>query len=377
MQKEDIKAIWDHYKTGKASAEELALLENWYLEYEHSERELLTEKEIGDRIAAVAAQLPLKRPVIKLWGQIAAAAAMFFVLSVGILFYRSQTSGLNGQVSIVDQIDLKPGKNTATLTLANGKTIKLSDTKSGIIVNGEQMIYNDSSAVSHSIIDNDADNSSHVESNQRLTASTPRGGQYQIVLPDGTKVWLNAATSLQFPQHFAGAKERRVVLIGEAYFEVAKDKAHPFIVKTAKQEVEVLGTHFNIDSYADESSVKTTLLEGSVRLRDLRSNDTQLLKPGQQAVLNHKEQLTVSEVDLDQAVAWKNGVFYFYRADLKSVMRQLARWYNVDVAYEGVLPEHEFTGKIFKKVNASEALNILTELDVKFKIDGRKIIVSP
>lgn len=376
MQKEDIKAIWDRYQQGNASKEETALLETWYLEYEHADLPALTEEEMSQRLAVVSAQLPLSRQSIQLWPRIAVAAAVIFVLAAGVLFYHVQRSNGINSIEIVNQVDLQPGQNTATLTLANGKTISLSNAKTGVIINGDLVIYNDSSSVNNAVADHNATEDGKSVDIPLLTASTPRGGQYQIILPDGTRVWLNAATSLQFPQQFTGAKERKVVLNGEAYFEVAKDKAHPFIITTTGQEVEVLGTHLNINSYADESVVRTTLLEGSVQVSAPGADNKKILSPGQQATLTGQG-LKVAEVDPDQAIAWKNGVFYFYRADVKTVMRQLARWYNVEVTYEGTLPEHEFTGKIFRKVKASEALHILSELDVKFKIDGRKIIVSP
>jgi ferric-dicitrate binding protein FerR (iron transport regulator) len=207
------------------------------------------------------------------------------------------------------------------------------------------------------------------------TVVTPRGGQYRLVLPDGSKVWLNASSSLKFPRSFNG-KQRQVVLTGEAYFEVAKNAAMPFEVAVNDMRVEVLGTHFNIMSYKEEESINTTLLEGSVRVRMGAAGN--LLRPGEQASLyKTTEKISVSGVDVDQAIAWKNGLFLFEGATIESVMKEIARWYDVDVVYKGKFSQH-FRGMISRSVNISQVIKML-ELtsEAHFKIDGRTITVMP
>lgn len=266
--------------------------------------------------------------------------------------------------------DVSPGGNRALLTLENGKKIQLSDSKTGIVVDASKLTYNDGT-----LIDN--------EKSQSFTVSTPRGGTYQVRLPDGSIAWLNAASSLTYSSPLkSDGGIRRVKLIGEAYFEVAKDKEHPFVVSTDKQNVTVLGTHFNINSYKDERAVRTTLLEGSVRV-DLISyqgaplpEKTKILKPGMQAV-NSGAIIEVNEVDPDLAISWKNGEFAFRNEQLGDIMKNVARWYDVEVVYEDPDAQYkQYGGSISKYENISKVLGML-ELtgNVKFKIEGKKIIV--
>ena len=216
-----------------------------------------------------------------------------------------------------------------------------------------------------------ADDDSKVSYN---TITIPNGGQYQLILADGTKVWLNAASSLKFPTAFPG-KQRTVELTGEAYFEVAKNKNQPFNVKTPTQTVQVLGTHFNINAYSNEPFVKTTLLEGSVNVSS--AGGSLLLKPGQQALLNNSGLATLKDdVDTDEAIAWRNGLFQFNDVDIKTIMRQVARWYDVDVEFKGQVPAYTFHGKISRNLNASTVLKIFELSGINFTIEGRKIIVS-
>ena len=270
--------------------------------------------------------------------------------------------------------DLAPGGNKALLTLADGSIIVLDDAKNGTLtqqgatkilkLNGK-LAYDPGDAENYEVLYN--------------TISTPRGGQYQIELPDGSQVWLNAISSLHFPTVFTG-KERRVEITGEAYFEVAKNAAMPFkaVVGTSSAdgyEIGVLGTHFNIMAYNDEVAVKTTLLEGSIKLN--HESKTVMLKPGQQARLQGQSINVFDNVDIEEVVAWKNGYFQFTGASLQQVMRQIARWYDVDISYEGKVPERRFGGKISRDINASEVLKVLELSKVKFRIEDRKIIVTP
>jgi ferric-dicitrate binding protein FerR (iron transport regulator) len=195
--------------------------------------------------------------------------------------------------------------------------------------------------------------------------STPRGGQYQLQLPDGSKVWLNAESSITYPITFTG-NERKVTISGEVYFEVAKDKNKPFRVSAGDLHVEVLGTHFNINAYADEGSAKTSLLEGSVKI------DREILQPGQ-AYVNGK----VIAADVEHDVAWKNGVFNFNDQNLSQIMRQLARWYNLEIEYPQGVPKKEYGGEIGRNLTLAQVLKGLENSGVRFELKGRQLIVKP
>ena len=205
------------------------------------------------------------------------------------------------------------------------------------------------------------------------TLTTPRGGQYHLTLSDGTSVWLNAASSIKYPIAFTG-NERRVEITGEVYFEVEHNAAKPFRVICNGQTVEDLGTHFNINAYNDENAVKTTLLEGSVNVSAAGKN--KMLKPGEQAQLQHGN-IRIADVDVNKVAAWKNGLFQFNDDNIRDIMRQLGRWYDVDIKYEGNLPDWEFSGAIPRNANLSQVLDILSFVKVHFRIDGKTIVVKP
>jgi ferric-dicitrate binding protein FerR (iron transport regulator) len=266
--------------------------------------------------------------------------------------------------------DVAPGGNKAVLTLANGSTIVLDDAQNGAVAqqgNTKVLKFNGKLAYEHG----------NVTSEKILynTISTPRGGQYQITLADGTAVWLNAASSLHFPTAFEG-KERRVEITGEAYFEVAKNKARPFIVSINGAEVQVLGTHFNVMAYNDEVVLKTTLLEGSVKF--IKDQIQTILKPGQQSQLTKSGQIkVVRDIDVEEVIAWKNGLFNFNGLPLKDAMRQLERWYNIETVYEDNLPSIKFYGEIGRDLKLSQVLKGLSGLGIKFRMDaGNRLVVS-
>jgi len=266
--------------------------------------------------------------------------------------------------------DVLPGSDKATLTLADGSTILLDEAQNGTIAQqGNSKIIKLDGKLSY---DPTNKNSREIVYN---TISTPKGGQYQLELPDGSKVWLNATSSIHFPTSFTGT-ERRIEITGEAYFEIAKNPNMPFIVTVSNSEVQVLGTHFNINAYNDEDNVKTTLLEGSVRF--VNDGSINILKPGQQAQLT-KEGTTkvVSDVNVDNVVAWKNGMFDFENASIETVMRQLSRWYDVEIEYKGKTDDL-FIAEMRRNIKLSDALKAL-ELTgkVKFDIQDKKIIVMP
>jgi len=312
-----------------------------------------------------------KRPLTKRWQ--AYAAAVIILMALGITLSKYHVRQEQQVLAHQQQKDLLPGSNKAILTLADGSKIALDDAKRGKIASQKNVIIN-KNAKGELIYEN-AKNEAPVETVAMNTLTTPRGGQYEVVLPDGTRVWLNAASSLKYPVAFVG-NERRVELSGEAYFEVSKDAHKPFFVKTASQTIAVLGTHFNINSYADEAATKTTLLEGSVMVT---GNNNQLmvkLKPGQQSVNTINNIEVKADADVDEAVAWKNGKFLFRDTDLHTIMRQLSRWYDVDVEYQGNVVQKHYRGRISRNVPVSEIFQILKTSGINFTINGRKIIVT-
>lgn len=266
--------------------------------------------------------------------------------------------------------DIPPGGNRALLTLANGTRIVLDNTENGVL--GKHGA-SDFTKTGDGKLAVSASDKVHIADIQYNTLSTPKGGQYQITLQDGSKVWLNASSHIRFPTLFSG-KNRIVEITGEAYFEVAKDKKRPFKVRFGNTEVEVLGTRFNIMAYADEGNSKTTLVEGSVRLSN--SSNSRKLRPGQQGSVLSSGIIKTAAVDTDSEIAWKNGLFYFRDSGIEEVMREAARWYNVDVSYTGKIRKREFTGKVSRNVNISELLNMLGYAGVNCKIEGKKIVVS-
>jgi transmembrane sensor len=266
--------------------------------------------------------------------------------------------------------DVAPGSDKATLTLADGSTIVLDEAKNGTLTQqGNSKVIKLDGKIFYDLTNK---NSKEVVYN---TISTPKGGQYQLELPDGSLVWLNATSSIRFPTSLV-EKERRVEITGEAYFEVTKNRDKPFIVTINNSEVQVLGTHFNINAYNDEDAVKTTLLEGSVKF--INGANANILKPGQQSQLTKNGIVkVVSDVDVDKVVAWKNGLFDFDNAGIETIMRQLSRWYNVDIEYNGK-PDDLFIAEMRRNIKLSDALKAL-ELTgkVRFEIEGKKIIVMP
>ncbi len=268
--------------------------------------------------------------------------------------------------------DVAPGGNKATLQLADGSTIILDSSNNGNIANqGQTKIIKIDGQLAYN-----ADGSS--KEILYNTISTPRGGQYQLILADGSKVWLNAASSLHFPTSFIG-KERKVTLTGEGYFEVAKNADMPFKVEIAgKGEVEVLGTHFNVNAYEDEATVKTTLLEGAIKV--YKGTSQQLLNPGEQAVFNsalNADKITLNRnVDVAQVVAWKNGYFQFDNVNIQNIMRQMTRWYDVEVVYSGNVPVGHYVGKPSRNLNLSQILKIIEYSGIKLKLENKVITVS-
>ncbi|HRN56598.1 MAG TPA: DUF4974 domain-containing protein, partial [Agriterribacter sp.] len=263
--------------------------------------------------------------------------------------------------------NIAPGGNRATLTLANGSRINLSEAHEGIVINNDRISYEDHSQEIMQL-DKSAIND--------LVLSTPKGGTYQVTLPDGTKVWLNAASTLKYPSRFEGA-ERVVMFSGEGYFEVAKDASKPFRVISDDQEVVVLGTEFNICAYPDEDEKKTTLVEGKVKVSYTGDSHTLQLSPSEQSTLKNG-QLTSQQVDVAGEIAWREGVFAFRKESLESIMRKISRWYNVDVDLQENVAQRTFTGTVSKYENISGVLETLELTNVlHFEIKGNRLIVKP
>jgi len=312
-----------------------------------------------------------------------AAAAIFLLLGTGTLLWLNRPA-MAPKPAVVKATpanpvknDVQPGGNKALLTLGNGATIVLDSAHTGALtqqgntqvvkLNDGQLSYNQEGKTGADPL---------VTYN---TLSTPRGGQYQLVLPDGSIVWLNAASSIRFPTAFTGI-ERSVAITGEAYFEVKRDPGKPFTVKTSNgTAVQVLGTHFNVNAYDDEEAIKATLLEGSVKIT--KDAAIAIIKPGEQASvsqLSHASQkIPVQTVDLEEVMAWKNGAFQFNGSTIETVMRQISRWYNVEVEYKGNIRLH-FVGTISRNVNISQVLEMLEKAGgIKTTLKGNKVIVMP
>jgi ferric-dicitrate binding protein FerR (iron transport regulator) len=304
------------------------------------------------------------------WPRIAAAASIALLLGVGGYFALHKK---RAPIQLVQnqQTDITPGQNRATLTLANGQKIILAKGLKGQLAIQKGTVIR---AGDNGVTYNAKNKEEEVSYN---TLATAKGEQspYPLVLADGTKVWLNAASSITFPTAFNG-NSREVKITGEAYFEVAHNAAMPFRVSSNAQTVEVLGTHFDIKAYTDESGISTTLLEGKVKVS--KDNQFATLAPGQQSFIPFKgNSISVKNANTEIAMAWRNGLFKYNLADIKTVMRDFARWYDVDIEYEGQIPNKTFTGELYRDINASEALQILSLTKVHFKIDGKKIIVTP
>ncbi|WP_029276766.1 FecR family protein [Pedobacter borealis] len=303
-----------------------------------------------------------------LWIYIAAASIILLITTIGLYNLRNPKP-LPVPSALAKRSEIKPGSNKATLTLANGKKIVLSAAANGELAKEAGVVIT-KAADGMLVYEVKAQNGQ--DTHQMNALSTAKGEQYQVSLPDGTRVWLNAATSLKYPSSFSGTGERRVELSGEAYFEVSKDKIHPFIVKTDRQEVEVLGTHFNLNSYSDEEVTKTTLLEGAVKI-----NRRILLKPGEEGVSAKTGTLTVNAVDTESSIAWKNGRFVFENELLKTALNKIARWYDIEVEYQDQnLESLPVGGSISKFDKVSEVLALFEKTGgLQFTIKGRTVIV--
>lgn len=385
--------LLNRYKSGDATPEEEEFVDKYfrYIESQPGIMDQLTdtekdfiETEIRERLMKSIGEKP-ETPVYDMtrriqWKRIAVAAILVTIAGTAgyfILNTNPPSQLATNNVKTIEN-DLLPGKDKAILTLADGRTILLDSAGIGklasqgnteiVKLENNTVAYNTGKGAAGGISNN--------------TMSTPKGGKYTVVLPDGSIVWLNAASSITYPTAFTG-NDRTVTATGEIYFEIKKDAKRPFRVQLPDEsQVQVLGTHFNINSYGDEGDVKTTLLEGSVKVS--AGNRTVILTPGQQAQTTPaantgKKAQSISvknDADLEQVMAWRNGYFHFNRTPFKTVMQHIARWYDVEVIYEGKIPTDKFIGELPMDANASEVLKVLEKMQVKFKIEGKKIIVK-
>jgi Fe2+-dicitrate sensor, membrane component len=374
QEREEMYAIIEDFGNTEAL---LAYIENAIRDTEPMEMDAAKWKPAIDAIVQPAPVVHIRRRR-RTW--LAAASLILVLVAVGYWVENKKESAM----PVVEQVqeqqpanDIPPGHTGAVLTLSNGQQVVLDSAANGMLAqDGNAQVMKENGQ----IVYNTASLKTEVVYN---TISTPKGRQYKLVLSDGTAVWLNAASSITYPAVFAG-KERIVSITGEAYFEVAKTKEKmPFKVKKGAAEVEVLGTHFNVNAYDDEPDMKVTLLEGSVKVSayaeaPANENASQVvhLQPGEQAAVSPTS-IQVKQANVDQAVAWKNGIFFLQDSDIPSIMRQIARWYNVEVVYAGAIPKRHFGGTISRDVHLQNLLQALEINKVHCKLEGRKLIVLP
>lgn len=377
MQNPDIQHLLEKYRTGTISPEELALLEAWYLQWQPENQDISLEE-----LQAIKADVwQLVKPparVIKVrpWLRITAAASLLllFAASAYYLLHQPTKQSKQEQLAASPVHDFKPGGNKALLTLANGQQIVLTDVKNGKLADQGSVTVNKTANGQLVYGAGTGNASANMIYN---TLATPRGGQYHITLSDGTQVWMNAASSITYPVTFAN-NERKVVVNGEVYFEVAPDVNKPFKVSTGNQEVMVLGTRFNVNGYADDAGISTTLLSGSIKVRNLTSGQSSLLVPGQQAsIFKNQAPIHIKTVNAEDAISWKNGYFLFDNQDISSVMKIMSRWYDVDIEYSNYNRQDRFGGTFSRSANLSEILHNLEQVGpVHFKMQANKVIVT-
>lgn len=390
MNTEQAKVLLQRYRMGLCTSEEIAAIEEWYdsmveksdVEWTESEKtafEYLLKRSILTAIhksePAVISLANKKRFSYLRWVAVAATIILAFGAGGYFWLFTKKPAGIATTEKTVPhmQNDALPGTNQPVLTLANGKQVVLDSIKSGTLALEENasVVKLADGQITYQPVPSPA---SQVTYN---TLTVPKGSNIvQLTLADGSKIWLDAASSIVYPTAFTG-KERKVEITGQVYFEIAKNPAIPFIVKKlhGDAEVRVLGTHFNINAYDDEAVTTITLLEGSVQVTKGKNN--RLLSPGQQIQINSMDNMALKEnADVDAVMAWKNGMFQFNNAGLPDVLRQLARWYDVDIVYKGKVPEREFQGKMERNLKLSQVLRILEKNQVNFKIEEKKLIVQ-
>lgn len=365
-QESRIGTLLEKYEKNTATDEELQELDQWYASFE--DRPVITasmsasEQETARERLLLSINQQINRKIrIRIWPRIAVAAALLAIITT-LLLYRQPAS-------LQMAAEPAPGGNKAVLTLSNGEQIVLDEAANGQLAIQQQTVisktadgeitYNAGKAIDTNLVYN--------------TVTTPRGGQYHLVLSDGTDIWLNAASSITYPAKFSG-KNREVEITGEVYFKVSPDAGKPFRVKSRDQQIEVLGTQFNINAYTDEAATSTTLVEGSVMVHAGHARKT--LEPGQQAIRENNG-IKVVPADIRSQTAWKDGYFHFVDADIKTVMRQISRWYDVEVVFEGPVTNETFTGRISRDRSISQVLKIVQESkSIQLTFKERRIMIK-
>lgn len=380
MNIQQAKELLQKYRAGNSTNSENELLERWYQQlvetgewkWAKGEKEMM-QKLIEARLMRKIKPRPAKRIFYLSRNQRWAAATVIFLLAGFSYIFLTHHSSTSTEIAEVLNNDVKaPQSNKAVITLANGQKVFLDSMANGALAMQGNVklvkLANGKIAYEH----HSGEISTKMEFN---TLSNPRGSKViNMVLSDGSKVWLDVGSSLTYPVAFIG-NERKVSVTGEAYFEVAHDVSKPFFVNCGSMNIRVLGTHFNVNAFEDEGTdIKVTLLEGKVKVNN--KNAKGLLQPGQQAVVNDQIKI-LDDVDLDEVMGWKNGYFEFNNSSLQNVLNQVSRWYNVDILYEGNNQPRQFMGEMQRDLNLSEILKILEKNRVKFQIEGKKIIVLP
>lgn len=377
----NIQELADKWAQGKLTPDEQAYLERWYADF-NDEHIKLTDSRHDNAEAlrnAMLARINSRieqgdKPVRSIWNwpRIAAAASILLILSAGSYFLlRKQRPAQTAQNQ---QSDIGPGGNKAVLTLANGSKIDLTGAKKGTIALQANTIIKKTSdgKIEYASAAKSDNSSSEIQYN---TMTTQRGGRYEGVLTDGTQFVLDAASSIRYPVNFNGDK-RLVQITGQVWIKPKHNAARPFYTTAKGITLKDIGTEFNINAYDDEPGVATTLVEGSVSITPDATHQAVLLKPGQQATLKNNA-IIVKAVDVDDIIAWKNGQTSFKTGDIQEIMRQVSRWYDVDVEYQGDIPEMSFTGGVSRNSKLSSVLKVLALNGIHFSVEGRKIIVKP
>jgi transmembrane sensor len=384
------------YNQGEITEEEKTILDNWKNASPENDRLIATltnnedlqaklnqlheiegtredaRKRVLEMLFPGALVVPMRRATPGIWKTVAAAVAITAVVGTGAWFMLKKDKPK--QVATVQPVesgiqnDVTPGGYKAQLVLSDGSTIELDSAGTGKLAQqGNMQVMN---ADGQLLYKKDAASESKTLYN---ILKTGRGQMYPVKLSDGSAVWLNSSSSIRFPVAF-NEQERRVEITGEAYFEIAHNDRKPFTVSVNGMTVQVVGTVFNINSYTDEGSMKTTLLKGGVKVK--QGNQQVMIRPGEQAEVIENKIKVKADVNISKEVAWKNGLFYFKNENVKAIMRQISRWYDVDVVFEGNISNSAFSGKIYRNANLSEVLKLLNVLDVNYKIEGKKLIIK-
>lgn len=380
MKKDNLIELAEKVAAGVATEDELAQFNAWYQSFQE-DGDNWPESELKAKAKIEAAMLrtiedriqhrPENRP--QLWFRQIAAAAVIMLIASGVVYWLGQSFGASEKdIPLVINNDVEPGMETAILTLGDGSQIILDEAESGLIaLEGATAVEKTSEGlISYQADQNGNGKDAPVVYN---TISTPRGGKYKVLLPDQTEVWLNALSSIRFPTRFED-DFREVEISGEVYFDVTRNLTQPFLVRSEGQTIKVLGTKFNVKAYKDDGFYQTTLIEGAVSVE----TDTEqlVIKPGQQAIYHPDQELVIESVDTSMVTAWRNGLFQFWDTELEDIMRQLSRWYDVEVMYLNDYKDISFTGFISRDVTISNVLQMLEATgNIKFGLTGREVVV--